>query len=111
MAFAVKLNNSTYYGEINYAPLAGGDDFNVEILSFGWSEKEDAYREPIIGRCSAFTEHELRTVQELVLQAVQVWRSLEKRPFFLTESPTSHFMGEVIFRDGWALIKDEGNSS
>jgi len=108
-AFAVDLHGQIYYGEIKKAFLPDRHNYNLEIISFGWLENGWYGILPEPELCAAFVPKDLETVQTLLCQAVEEWRKLEDRPF--TEYSDSHFMGDVLFRDGWALIKDEGAAS
>ncbi|WP_090052631.1 hypothetical protein [Luteibacter sp. 329MFSha] len=105
--FAIELYDRVYYGEICESLLADGNRYNLMIVSFGWTKHEWRGIEPNPRDCATFTPRELEKVQALLCQAVQVWRGLDDRPPFLTEYFESRFMGEVIFQDGWALIRDE----
>lgn len=106
--FAVEVYGRIYYGEIRRSFLVDRNNYNLEVISFGWLTHDWYGTEPDSRYCAAFTINELGEVQALLCQAVPVWRSFDARPPFLTEYVTAHFMGEVIFRDGWALTRDEG---
>lgn len=105
--FSVVLNGRVYYGEFRRWFLENDNDYNIEVISFGWLEREWLGTEPNPKHCAQFSSRELGDVQSLVCQAVPVWRSLEDRPSIVREYADSHFMGEVIFRNGWALISEE----
>lgn len=104
--FAVEVNGTAYYGEIDQTFLADRHNFNVEIISFGFPSEIFAGSPP--GSWKAFTVDELQTVQVLILQLIRRGLGFEDRPSPLDELPNSRFMGKVIFRDGWAL-QDGGN--
>lgn len=113
--FAADINGKINLGIIKRDFLANRCDFNVEVVSFGWTSVgviDDDWT-PRPGACSSFTMRELGVAQALVLQAVHVWSAYEddSKPSFLIESPQSHFMGEVSFREGWALLQEQGASS
>lgn len=105
--FAVEIPKGTYYGEICVKFLADRHNFNLEIISFGWLKDEWFGSEPDPEYCESFTVEELRTVQSIIPQAVSEWIKLERRPNIVRESAKSHFMGEIHFREGWALIRSE----
>jgi hypothetical protein len=107
--FAVEMHGGIYYGEISELFLSDGNRYNLQIVSFGWLKPDWFGIEPSPEYCAAFTCEELGEVQALLCQAVPVWRSLDDRPPFLTEYFHAHFMGEIVFKDGWALIKDENS--
>src|SRR6185437_5078500 len=50
-----------------------------------------------------FPSSYLQRVQSLVVQLVRAGLSFEIRPFVLGEMPNSHFMGKVLFPEGWAV--------
>jgi len=106
-AFAIELRGQVYYGQIKEQFSPNGNDYNLEIVSFGWPENGWFGIEPNPKICTAFTFKEIKTIQTLLYKAIQIWRQLEHRPIFLSESMKSHFMGEIMFRDGWVLVKDE----
>lgn len=105
--FSVEIGGRTYFGEIRRSFLADENNYNIETVSFGWPKRDWFGTEPDPRQCATFSPAELRDVQSLVTQAVPAWRLLENRPIIVRESARSHFMGEIIFRDGWALIRDE----
>lgn len=104
--FAVDYHGETYFGEIGRRFLADRHSYTLEIVSFGWVTPDWVGTEPNPRLCVAFTLKELAQVQSLVCSAVRVWLGLEDRPPFLTEYGSARFTDEVIFRDGWALLKD-----
>lgn len=107
--FAVEMGGGIYYGQIGRRYLAGHQSaYNLEVVSFGWVKQDWLGTDPNPRFCAAFTSEELADVQSLICAAVPVWRTLTHRPAFLYESDQTHFMGEVVFRDGWALLKDDG---
>ncbi|MDR0780592.1 MAG: hypothetical protein LBF16_07850 [Pseudomonadales bacterium] len=111
--FAVELYGQTYYGQIKRQFSSNGNDYNLEVVSFGWPKDGWFGAEPDPESCAAFTLKNLETIKILLCQTVQIWRSFDNddRPIFLNESSKSHFMGQVLFRDRWALAQDEGIAS
>lgn len=109
--FAVDIYGHTYYGEIRQLFLPDRNNYNVEIVSFGWPKGDWFGTEPDPRQCAAFTANELLDVQKLIGRVVPAWRKLAQRPFVLRESSRSHFMGDIFFRDGWALIKADEDAS
>lgn len=109
--FALEVDGAEYFGEIRSSFLENKNDFNVEIVSFGWPDKEWA-GSPMPGLCKAFTADELVVVQELIIKLVQCGAVSDEKPVVMYEDSEAHFMGKVIFREGWALSigvdRDEG---
>jgi len=102
--FALEMHGRIFYGEIGELFREGGNDYDLEIISFGWLRHDWLGTEPDARYCASFALNELQEVQVLLCQAVVAWRNLDVRPVILTEYGSARFMGEVVFRDGWALI-------
>jgi hypothetical protein len=108
--FAVEIFDRTYYGELKKLFFSDGNNYNIEIVSFGWLKHDWFGTEPDPRHCAAFTLKELADVQSLICQMISAWRLLEERPFVIDESAQSRFMDEILFRNAWALLKvDEGS--
>jgi hypothetical protein len=41
------------------------------------------------------------------MQLIAAGKSFVDRPSILSEYLNAHFMGKVLFRDGWVCLKDE----
>lgn len=105
--FAVELEGEVVYGEIAPAFLPNHNDFNVEVVSFGYGMRENVgilneggpgpYAQGI------FPPAYLQRVQSLVVQLVKTGLRFQVRPTILTEFPNAHFQGKVIFPAGWAV--------
>ena len=87
--------------------LGERNDYNIEVVSFGWLDREWLGTEPNPKHCVAFPSRQLGNGQSLICQAVPVWRSLEDRSSIVREFADSHFIGEVIFRSCWALVAQD----
>ncbi|HZF97331.1 MAG TPA: hypothetical protein VEY92_03630 [Pseudoxanthomonas sp.] len=105
--FSVEVNGREYFGEIQRAFLPNGNDYNIEVVSFGYGKTED-FGIPMLDACQAFTLEEISTIQALVGKLIEAGRRFKRS--LLTEYPNAHFMGQVIFRDGWVLARDEASS-
>lgn len=100
--FALELNGIEYYGEIDQVFLPDRHNFNVEVISFGYGRGED------IGMPNAavvFALEEISVAERLIIQLVQNGITRERPPNLLQQTEVSRFMGETIFRDGWALTR------
>lgn len=105
--FAVELDGEVVYGEIARTFLPNHNDFNVQVVSFGYGMRENVgilneggpgpYAQGI------FPPAYLQRVQSLVVQLIRAGLSFEDRPVPLTEYSTAHFQGKVIFPKGWAV--------
>ena len=104
--FAVEVDGREYFGEIGNIFLPNGNDYNMEVISFGYG-RIGSVGMPMLGTCQIFTSAEITTIQRLIVQLIAAGMRFEDRPTLLTEYPNAHFMGQVIFRDGWILASDE----
>lgn len=108
---AVGIGKQTYYGEARRSFMPNGNDFNVEIVSFGYLGKENVGEAPFDAR-QPLTLAQLETARILLVGLVQKGLSFAERPRVLTEYPDSRYMGKVLFRDGWALVQSpEGDDA
>ena len=108
---AVSIGKQNYFGEVRRSFMPNGQDFNVEIVSFGFPSKEYVGEAPFEARQS-LTSVELETARTLLFGMVQRGLSFAERPRVLTEYPDSRFMGKVVFREDWALVQPpEGNDA
>lgn len=105
--FAVEIDGDVVYGEIDNIFLDNHNDFNVEVVSFGYGMRENVgiLNDGSLGRHAQgrFSSTYLERVQSLVVQLVLAALRFEDRPTVLTEYPTAHFQGKVIFPEGWAV--------
>ncbi len=108
--FAVHVGGIEYFGEIEADFLPNQNDYNIRVLSFGYGT--DKYvGMPMLGTCRIFTTDEIGLIQTLITKLIAAGLQFSDRPFLLLETANSHFMGKVIFQDGWVLLKDEESIS
>lgn len=100
--FSIELHRIEYFGELKKSFLPDGYDFNIEIVSFGYSDKNDVGMPSHGVACKAFTLNDLETASSLVVKLVQSTSHSKDAPFAMRKTEKSHFKGEVFFRDGWA---------
>jgi hypothetical protein len=94
------------FGEIERKFLANDNDFNIEVISFGYPT--DGYiGMPMLGTCQILTPTQIDVIQKLIVQLIITGARAKEKPSFLVDYPTARFMDEVFFRDGWALVLDE----
>lgn len=109
--FAVEVDGEEYFGEIQNAFLPNGNDYNIEIVSFGYGRDGDIGM-PMRGRtCRVFTATEASTIQALITQLIAAGMHYPDRPSILKEYPDAHFMGQILYRDGWILVADDGTAA
>lgn len=104
--YAVEYQGRVIYGEIVHAFLPNDNDYNIEVVSFGYGMKDNVGIPEPSSR-GAYTEAELRIVRSLIVQLIEAGRHFEDRPSILMEYPNAHFQGQVIFREGWANVRQE----
>lgn len=101
VTFCVEVAGNPLFGEIDQAFLDNSNDFDLEVVSFGYGRAEDVGmprgQVPVVPDA-------LATVESLVIGLVRAAREFQSPPNILAESPTSSFMGRVFFREGWALV-------
>ncbi|MBD7920887.1 MULTISPECIES: hypothetical protein [Xanthomonas] len=104
--FAVEVDGIEFFGEIQTAFLPNNNDYNIEVVSFGYGS-EKSLGMPMLDGCQIFSQAQVNTIQALIVQLIAAGTKFPNRPSILTEYPTAHFMGQVIFRDGWILVTDD----
>lgn len=101
--FALKLDSGLLYGEIEPRFLANQNDFDVEIVSFGVKDECSFGEAPFDPREFLPRTH-VDKVRALILRLIAAGAAMEDRPSFLRETENSHFMGRVLFRQGWVRL-------
>jgi hypothetical protein len=104
--FAVEVDGNEFFGEIRRTFLPNNNDYNIEVVSFGYNAKS-SFGMPMLAACRIFTTAEIGTIQSLIVGLIAAGTRFVDRPHSLVEYPNAHFMGEVLFKDGWILLKDE----
>ena len=107
--FGVDVEGREYFGEIRPAFLPNNNDYNIEVLSFGYGSNTSVGM-PMLESCQTFTMAQATIVEALVTQLIDAGTRFVDRPPVLAEFPHAHFMGKVIFRDGWVIRTSESAS-
>ena len=106
--FVIEANGfPAMYGEIRERFTENRHDYNLEVVSCGWPGKEWLGM-PRPGLSYRFSEEEWAVIKPMIVHLVHAVKNYGERPAFLTEFPNSHFLGNVFFVDGWAILNDEG---
>jgi hypothetical protein len=108
--FAIQLDGREYFGEIKDAWLPNQCDFNVEVLSFGYGMQLCVGIPLTTPSVRAFSPRELQRIMSLVVQLVRATDQSDDKPFVMSSDSESRFMGQVIFREGWALALNVGST-
>lgn len=105
--FAVELEGEVVYGGIDCAFLSNHNDYNIQVVSFGYGMRENVgilnEDGTLPNAQGIFPSTYLQRVQSLVVQLVRAGLQFKVRPSILTEYPMAHFQGKVIFPAGWAV--------
>lgn len=104
--FALELRGNEYFGEIKAAYLDNDNDYNVVIDAFGYGRGEDVGMPGKDAR-GVFTPDEEAIARALVVQLVQAGLEFGEPPSVLHQTEFSHFMGKIVFQDGWILINSD----
>lgn len=104
--YAVELQGRVVYGEIAHAFLPNDNDYNIEVVSFGYGMEENVGISEPTSR-GAYTRAELETVRSLIVQLIRAGQQFEEKPLLLMETRKSHFMGKIVFREGWTNLRQE----
>jgi len=103
--FALDLRGHEYFGEIKNLFLANHNDYNIVIDSFGYGWKSAVGMPGGTGVREVFTPEEEVKARALVVQLIQAGLSFVEPPNILNQTDTAHFMGEIIFQEGWMLVE------
>ena len=103
-AFSVELwGQPTLYGIWRPRFGANENDFDVEVVSFGWADKSNT------GNPNPVTRRKLSVVQADDVQALvlALFEDINARkkisPF---SSKIARFMGDIRFRENWIALRD-----
>lgn len=104
--FALELRGNEYFGEIKRSYLDNHNDYNVLIDAFGYVWEIEVSIPGAEAR-ENFTPEEEATARILIVQLVQAGLKFEIPPSRLNQTETSHFMGNIVFQDGWILVRSD----
>ncbi|MEA9579843.1 hypothetical protein VC218_13330 [Xanthomonas nasturtii] len=108
--FAVDIDGTAYFGEIQRDFLPNNNDYNIAVVSFGYASDADVGM-PMPSACRVFPAELVDAIGALIVQLIAAGATWDDRPALLTEYPTARFMGDVNFKDGWILVDDGGAGS
>jgi hypothetical protein len=104
--FALELRGNEYFGEIRRSYLDNHNDYNVLIDVFGYVWEIEVNMPGAEAR-EAFTPGEEAIARSLIVQLIQAGLKFEIPPSRLNQTETSHFMGNIVFQDGWILVRPD----
>jgi hypothetical protein len=103
--FCVEVNGLDFFGEIHKIFDENGNNYNIEILSFGYKNKEDAGAPVDENWTVAFTKLQIEWIANIIRQLISVASKIDDPPFVLRRAKEL-FLGNVIFKNGWVRIID-----
>lgn len=109
-AFAVWMDGQALFGEIQRAFLPDGNDFNIEVVAFGYRLDRNLGM-PMLGIAHVFAASEVERLQQVIRELVAAGAAWERRPRLLVDYPGARFQGQVLFKEGWILVSDDGTRS
>lgn len=104
--FALELRGREYFGEIKRSYLQNHSDYNIVVDAFGYGQGGDVAM-PGPGTRETFTPDEEAVARAMVVALVHAGLKFIDPPTILDETEDSHFMGEIIFQDGWILVRSD----
>ncbi len=103
--FEVELDGKQYYGEVAKAFAPNEHDYDLDILSFGYTVHEDVGL-PAPEARQLFSPAQAAQVERLVQALAAEVATWEEPPFILRQTESSRFLGAVHFRDGWIRTRE-----
>ncbi|CUJ38200.1 hypothetical protein [Achromobacter sp. 2789STDY5608621] len=104
--YAVEVDGKVMYGEIARTFLPNQNDFNIQIVSFGYGVREHVGMPRPAGHDSharGVSDGEtLQRVQSVLARLILAGLCFEDRPRVLLEYPHARFQGRLIFAEGSA---------
>jgi hypothetical protein len=106
--FCLEIDGDELFGEIKDIPVEGCNNFNLEIISFGY-------------RCNGavggadnelrvlLTEVQVERAIHLIHELIESGAKMDNPPFVLYQAK-EFFLGGVAFKDGWVRIGAELNT-
>ncbi|WP_369937030.1 hypothetical protein [Xanthomonas tesorieronis] len=88
------MDGNEFFGEIQRSFLPNDNDYNIEVVSFGYGS-EKSLGIPMLDGCQVFSQVQINTVQALIVQLIAAGTQFSDRPSLLTEYPNAHFMGKL----------------
>ncbi len=97
--FSVQVEHAAFFGEIEQVVVGAPCDFNLDVVSFGYRERDDVGL-PASAR-ERFSLPEAERVQRLVQELIAAAAPWLEKPFLLQPFEEARFLGVIAFRDGW----------
>ena len=103
--FQIQLrNDSVLYGEYKKRFLENGNDFNIEIISFGLIDRKN-FGNNNLDSFRKFREDQVDLIRSLIIQLFTSDDAVEARkPIDDFWYETARFLGEVYFLPGWIRV-------
>lgn len=103
--FAIEFDGTEYFGELKKSWLPDRCNYDIDVVSFGFSEELQIGMPIDSWSVRAFKSEQLESIKLLIVELINFGISLEERPFILRESTKAKFTGKISFTDDWALVQ------
>ncbi|GLQ99386.1 hypothetical protein [Dyella mobilis] len=97
--FCVELNGDPRYGEAVTVFEQEGDNFGLEIISFGYHST--GYVGMPASTRAPFSAVDIEKIKSMVTRLADIVSQCDHPPFVLSRGITSRYTGKVVFQDGW----------
>ncbi|ALN63044.1 hypothetical protein GLA29479_2174 [Lysobacter antibioticus] len=104
--FSLELGDALHFGEIDQVFLPDLHNFNIEVISFGYPRAEVV---GMPGAAAVFSPEQISVAMQLIGRLIKSGLDLDRPPNILTQTAKSKFLGELLFREGWALVRSEAD--
>lgn len=104
VTFSLELGDALHFGEIDQVFLPDLHNFNIEVISFGYPRAEVV---GMSGAAAVFSPEQISVAMQLIGRLIKSGLDLDRPPNILTQTAKSKFLGELLFREGWALVRSE----
>jgi hypothetical protein len=96
--FCVEVDGRELFGEIVSVFAENRNNYNLEIISFGYKEDGDVGLD--ISACVALTKEQTQRVANLVRKLIAVVSKIDTPPSILSNAKEL-FLGDVILKNDW----------
>jgi hypothetical protein len=103
--FCVEMNGQELFGEVKAIFSENGNNYNLEIVSFGYKDKGNVGAPVDESWVVAVTKIQAQQVTILLRKLISIASELDDPPFVLGRAKEL-FLGGINFKDGWVRLKN-----
>lgn len=103
--FCVDVDGKELFGEIKAIFMKNGNNYNLEISSFGYSDRDDVGAPIDENWTTAVTDTQVEWIANVLRQLISAVSKIDIPPFVLRRAKEL-FLGDVTFKEGWVRIKN-----